>query len=226
MPWAKPSTAGALKGEEKNLITPTIFFVSKEAELMSTKDNGSDTATTAETGLEEEGDWKEELDALSKGDPELYGFAMHLHLNPMKSISEKIKYFLEGKEVDPLSTEPEIIAQEAERNFRQGKYARAMMGYVCAIDLLFLNAALKTSGKGAEGTRVAYVDRIASYSSRLREIEASASSTHDSGVSWYGLIKQYENIGKRANEALDIVVRLYGKRLKMPVGDAGTQHKA
>jgi len=208
---------------EKKLITPPIIFGSKEAELMSEKE--SDKATTAETGLEGAGDWREELDALSKGDPELYGFAMHLPLNPLKSLSEKIKYFLEGKEVDPLSTEPETMAQEAERYFQQGKYARAMMGYVCAIDLLFLNAALKIS-EGGEGARAAYTDRITSYSSRLREIEASASSGNDRGVSWHGLIKQYENMGKRANEALDIVVRFYGKRLKTPVGGAGTQHKA
>lgn len=181
---------------------------------MSEKGDGSDTAITAENSLKEEGDSDEYLNALSKRDPELYGFAMHLHLNPLKSISEKIKYFLEGKEVDPLSTEPETIAQEAERNFQQGKYARAMMGYVCAIDLLFLNATIKKSGKGDEGAMVAYVDRITTYSSRLREIDAIANSSHDSGVSWHGLIKQYENIGKRANEALDVVSKLYGKRLK------------
>jgi len=181
---------------------------------MPTQEKGSDAATTAETSLEEEGNWREEFDALSKTDPELYDFAMHLHLNPVRSISEKIKYFLEGKEVDPLSTDPESITQEAERFFQQGKYARAMMGYVCAIDLLFLNATVSTSGKGDEGARVAYGDKIASYSSRLREIEASASSSHESAVSWYGLIKQYESIGKRANEALAIVVRFYGKRLK------------
>jgi len=181
---------------------------------MSEKGDGSDTAITAENSLKEEGDSDEYLNALSKRDPELYGFAMHLHLNPLKSISEKIKYFLEGKEVDPLSTEPETIAQEAERNFQQGKYARAMMGYVCAIDLLFLNATIKKSGKGDEGAMVAYVDRITTYSSRLREIDAIANSSHDSGVSWHGLIKQYENIGKRANEALDVVSKFYGKRLK------------
>jgi len=190
---------------------------------MPTEEKGTDAATTAERGSEEEGSWEDELESLSKTDPELYDLAMHLHLDPMKGISEKIKYFLEGKEVDPLSTDPESIAQEAERCSQQGKYARAMMGYVCAIDLLFLKATISSSGKMGEGAMGGFSDKIASYSSRLREIEERASSSQEGAVSWHGLIKRYEDIGRRANEALAIVVRFYGMRLKTPVGEAGTQ---
>lgn len=179
--------------------------------------------TPESTEIDEEGrKWAEKLDAMGKTDPELYDFAMHLHLYPVKSITEEIKSFVEGKELDPLSTDPEMIALEAEKSFQQGKYIRAMMGYICAIDLLFLHATVDLSEKGDESTRGQYNAKIASYSSRLREMEASSHSSSESGVLWYGLLGQYENVGKRVNEALDVVIQFYGKRLRSPVEGSGT----
>jgi len=163
---------------------------------------------------EEEIRWREEIKALEQRDPELYDIAIHLHLDPIGSISQKLKVFTGDKDVDVLSIDPEIVAKEADDSFQRMEYNRAVIGYICAIDVVLLQAAVNASKGNDEKLRAEYIDEIVEYSSGLREIEEEKIPIGQGRVVWSGLIGTYSNVGKRARETLDIATRVYGNRLK------------
>jgi hypothetical protein len=165
-----------------------------------------------EEKVEEETRWQMTLRTLREKDPQLYEFAIRLHLDPMRGISEKLRAFLR-KEVDVLSLNVEDVVNEAARCAQEGMYARAMNGYVCAIDLLFLQAARRLSEGGNEGTRREYEAKVASCLSRLKELEESGKRGEGDEVPWLGLIKAYANVSGRAGEVLGLAVEAYGERI-------------
>lgn len=191
-----------------------IFKIFSRKAKEAKPEASTDRAEAEETG------WRRTLSALRERDPQLYGFAIYLHLDPMKGISEKLRSFLR-KDVDVLSLSPEGIIDEAERCAREGMYARAMNGYVCAIDLLFLQAAQKLP-TGDEGLRNEYEAKVNHCLSRLKELEAGGGRGEEDEVPWLGLIKAYASISGRARDVLELVVQAYSERTAPREGAAAT----
>lgn len=163
--------------------------------------------------VEELTGWQKTLKELGEKDPQLYEFAIRLHLDPVRGVSEKLRAFMR-KDVDVLTLRPEEVIEEVERLSKYGMYARAMNGYVCAIDLLLLQAARRLSEGEDEGTRRKYETMVASCLLRLKELEESGKHGDGDEVPWLGLIKAYSGMSGRAGDVLDIAVQAYGERLK------------
>lgn len=162
--------------------------------------------------VEEVTGWQKTLQELREKDLQLYEFAIRLHLDPVRGISEKMRAFMR-RDVDVLTLRPEDVIEEAERLSKYGMYARAMNGYVCAIDLLLLQAARRLSEGENEETRRKYEAMVASCLSRLKELEESGKHGDGDEVPWLGLIKAYSDVNGRARDVLDVVIKAYCERL-------------
>lgn len=169
-------------------------------------------ARVSEAELEEL-NWRDEMMRIKEKDPELYEIVSYLHIDPIKSIKEKLKLFEEDIPSDIPKIDPETITNKAFEFLQKDDLNKAAIGYICAMDLILLRSAIDHSWKTDDPSKNDHVARIKKYSSALMEI---SEMMRDRGVvSLHGLIGAYARFGKRAEELLGIASTIYELRMKI-----------